>query len=54
VTPDNRFLFFTSERLMPDLEQNTKLNLTRLHQLEDGFANGLGDIYWVQFNPEQW
>jgi Tol biopolymer transport system component len=54
VSPDNRFLFFTSERTVPDLEQNNKLNLSRLHQLEDRFNNGLGDIYWVQFNPEQW
>lgn len=54
VTPDNRFLFFTSERLIPDLEQNTRFSLSRLHQLEDRFANGLGDVYWVQFIPEQW
>ncbi len=54
VTPDGRFLFFTSQRLNPRITDREPKDLATLQHLEDGPQNGLGDLYWMAFEPHRW
>jgi Tol biopolymer transport system component len=54
VSPDGRRLFFTSQRLDRRSASHTRKTLDEVTGLEDGPGNGLGDIYWVSFNAEDW
>ena len=49
VSPDGKFLFFTSQRIDPALKVPNYKNLPRILQLADGIENGLGNIFWVEF-----
>jgi len=50
VSPDGKFLFFTSQRIDPALKVPNYKNLPRILQLADGVENGLGNIFWVEFD----
>jgi len=54
VTHDGKLLFFTSQRLDPRLNDTKRKELKEVTGLEDGPGNGLGDIYWVAFDPAKW
>ncbi len=49
VSPEGKFLFFTSQRIDPALKVPNYKNLPRILQLADGVENGLGNIFWVEF-----
>ncbi|MBC8486497.1 MAG: PD40 domain-containing protein [Bacteroidetes bacterium] len=52
VTYDNKYLFFTSQRIDPGFKTNYRKNLGVILQLADGIKNGLGNIYWVEFDAQ--
>ena len=54
VSHDGSRLFFTSQRLDQRLGDHTQKTLDEVTGLEDGPGNGLGDIYWVNFNADDW
>ena len=54
VSPDGRFLFFTSQRIDPRITEKVHKDLGEIRQLEDSPQNGLGDIYWVDFDAADW
>lgn len=54
VTPDGKYLFFTSERSNAGFEDKKQKKLGNLLQMADGIENGLGNIYWVTFDTKSW
>lgn len=50
VSPDGKYLFFTSNRINSTLEKNSGKNFKTLKKLFNGIENGLGNIYWVEFS----
>ncbi len=49
VSLDGKYLFFTSQKMNPLLQNNSKKGLAKLLGLADNLENGLGNIYWVEF-----
>ncbi|MCB2220341.1 MAG: hypothetical protein KQI35_08105 [Bacteroidetes bacterium] len=54
VSPDGKYLFFTSQRVDPDMVNHQTKNIEDIYRLSDGIRNGLGNIYWVAFDPGKW
>jgi len=54
VTLDQKYLFFTSQRVDQALKITNRKNYGKVIQLADGIENGLGNIFWVEFNPLEW
>ncbi len=54
VSPDGKYLFFTSHRVNENFKVGGHKKLSILLQMADGIENGLGNIYWVNFNKEAW
>jgi len=54
VTYDRKYLFFTSERINSKITDHKKKNLAEIMKLDDSFANGSGDIYWIEFEGSGW
>ena len=54
VSPDGKYLFFTSHRFDPKITNQRKKSYKSLVNLADGIENGLGNIYWVAFDPSAW
>lgn len=52
VTPDKKYLIFTSNRLNPAFKDGRTRSYEQMKQLLSGPGNGMDDIYWVKFNPE--
>lgn len=52
VTADGKYLFFTSQRVDPEIQASRAKNYEKVIQLMDGIENGTGNIYWANFNPE--
>lgn len=52
ISHDGKYLFFTSQKMNPSLQKNTKRSLALLLGLADGIENGLGNIYWVEFENQ--
>jgi len=50
VTPDKKYLFFTSNRPLKLQRIGSPVTYTELTKLLSGPGNGLDDIYWVKFN----
>jgi Tol biopolymer transport system component len=51
VSPDQKYLFFCSNRLNPQIESKDKaLNIDEHSQRIEGPGNGNQDIYWVDIN----
>ncbi|NOX48024.1 MAG: hypothetical protein GXO89_13705 [Chlorobi bacterium] len=48
VSPNGKYLFFTSNRISPAFENNNGKNFKTLKRFMEGVENGLGNIYWVQ------
>ena len=49
ISPDKKYLFFTSSRMKAEPPFPTPLNFARLRGLLEGPGNGLNDIYWVEW-----
>ena len=49
VSPDRKYLFFTSAKMKAEPPFATPLNFARLRGLLEGPGNGLNDIYWVEW-----
>jgi hypothetical protein len=49
VTPDKRYLIFSSNRTNPILKASTTKNYAQLKTLLNSPGNGVDDIYWVKF-----
>lgn len=54
VTPDGDYLFFTSQRTDSALAGLVRKELQEFQQIEANHGNGLGDIYWVEFDLAAW
>jgi len=54
VSPDGKYLFFTSQRVNPAINDHNKKSMNRIYALADGIENGFGNIYWVSFDPARW
>ncbi len=54
VSPDGKYLFFSSKRESADLKNKANKKLSNILQLADGIQNGLGNIYWVAFDKNNW
>ena len=54
VSPDGKYLFFTSEREYDGFKETGHKKLGVILQMADGIENGLGNIYWVAFDKSAW
>ncbi|MCB0804411.1 MAG: PD40 domain-containing protein, partial [Bacteroidales bacterium] len=52
ISPDGKYLFFTSQRTDPAINNHRKKSLAKIINLANGIENGNGNIYWVAFNPD--
>jgi Tol biopolymer transport system component len=52
VTPDKKYLIFTSGRMNKELTNAESKTYDQLKELLNSPGNGLDDIYWVKFNKE--
>jgi len=52
ISYDGKYLFFTSQKTHPTLLTNAKKTLDQVLNLADGIENGLGNIYWVEFEKQ--
>lgn len=52
VTSDGKYLFFTSQRVDPEIQATRAKNYEKVVQLMNGIENGTGNIFWVNFNLE--
>ena len=52
VTADGHYLFFTSERADPAILNRNPKSMHEIMALTDGIENGLGNIFWVEFNHQ--
>ncbi|MEZ5083437.1 MAG: hypothetical protein R2750_08315 [Bacteroidales bacterium] len=52
VTSDGKYLFFTSQRVDPEIQASRVKNYEKVVQLMNGIENGTGNIYWVNFDSE--
>ena len=51
VTPDKKYLFFTSDHMWMTPPFAKPLNFKALQDLLGGPGNGLNDIYWMEWQP---
>lgn len=51
VTPDGRYLFFTSEAMKRTPPYTTPLTFSALKDLLGNPGNGMNDIYWMEWKP---
>ena len=49
ITPDKKYLIFSSNRTNPILKNNTTKTYQQLKTLLNNPGNGVDDIYWVEF-----
>ena len=49
ITPDKKYLIFTSNRANPLLKNGASKTYSQLKTLLNGPGNGVDDIYWVKF-----
>jgi Tol biopolymer transport system component len=54
VSPDGKYLFFTSQQIDPAIVNHEAKDIEDIYRLSDGIKNGFGNIYWVAFDPEKW
>jgi hypothetical protein len=52
VTPDQKYLIFTSNRLNNQFKDDKPKNYQQLKELLNNPGNGWDDIYWVKFNND--
>lgn len=48
LSPDGKYIFFTSNRVAGDIDSTRLTSLDDVRRLYDGYQNGTGDIYWVK------
>jgi len=51
ISPDGKYLFFTSSRVKDRSFSEPPLDFQALKQLLSSAGNGLNDIYWVEWEP---
>jgi hypothetical protein len=49
ISPDGKYFFFTSEKMVRQAPFDPPLDFTRLKQLLEGQGNGLNNIYWMDW-----
>jgi hypothetical protein len=54
VTPDEKYLFFTSERENYAFTNRNQKRFGEILKLANSIENGLGNIYWVKFEKDKW
>ena len=54
VTFDGKYLFFTSNKSNPNLNTHYPKRFKTIITLADGIDNGLGNIYWMKFDPARY
>ena len=54
VTVDEKYLFFTSQRENLNITNRKRKSFKNIIQLSNSIENGLGNIYWVEFNKDTW
>lgn len=50
VSPDGKYLFFTSARINPLLQDGRQKDYAKITSLLNGPGNGADDIYWIKFS----
>jgi Tol biopolymer transport system component len=50
VTPDKKYLFFTSPRINPTLQNGKQKDYPQIATLLNSAGNGGDDIYWIEFS----
>ncbi len=54
VTYDEKYFFFTSQRENHIFTNRKRKQFTEVIQLANSIENGLGNIYWVEFDKNAW
>jgi len=54
VTYDEKYLFFTSQRENYIFTNRKRKQFNEIIQLSNTIENGLGNIYWVEFDKNSW
>lgn len=54
VSQDEKYFFFTSLRESYLFSNRKRKQLSEVIQLSNSIENGLGNIYWVEFNKDAW
>jgi hypothetical protein len=54
VTHDGQYLFYTSQRENKDFKTKTRKKMINIHQMANAIDNGLGNIYWIEFDKDAW
>ena len=54
VSQDEKYFFFTSQRESYTFTNRKRKQFTDVVQLSNSIENGLGNIYWVEFDKKDW
>ncbi len=54
VSVDEKYLFFTSQRENLNITNRKRKSFKNIIQLSNSIENGLGNIYWVEFDKDAW
>ena len=54
VSQDEKYLFFTSQRETYIITNRKRKQFSDIVQLSNSIENGLGNIYWVEFDKNAW
>ncbi len=54
VSQDEKYFFFTSQRESYLFTNRKQKQYSEIVQLSNSIENGLGNIYWVEFNKDDW
>jgi len=54
VSQDEKYFFFTSQRETYIFTNRKRKQLSEIYQLSNSIENGLGNIYWIEFNKNAW
>jgi len=54
VTHDGKYLFYTSQKENKTFKTKTRKKMVNIRQMADAIDNGLGNIYWIEFDKDAW
>jgi len=54
VTHNGKYLFYTSQKENKAFKTTKQKRMVNIRQMADAIDNGLGNIYWVEFDKDTW